>query len=275
MTYLKHLFIIPAILLLNTACKKSDAQKAVFTQKIVSLPTHKLSAWVAAKNTKYLVVFESGLGDDHTAWPEKNLTATIAAQSDVLNYDRAGYGKSTSGPAPRNIAKLCEELEKVIGEFAGDRKVVLVGHSLGGMIIRDYAVKNLSKTAALLFVDPSNETYNRPTAEEQEMIYNLFAGQYGANFGGSQEAKYLIDDANYVAALPALPNVPVVVLTSMKTDADHNAADRKKWFDSHELLGKGLSDFKHLSTTRSGHYIMQEESELVLNNLKELLAKLP
>ena len=246
-----------------------------FTETQVDLTTHKLTAYSYIKNTKYLVVFESGLGDASAVWTEKNIHTQVAPLTDVVLYDRAGYGKSAKGPAPRDINKLRTELETLINKFANGRKVILVAHSLGGMIIRDYAIKNPAKTAALLFVEPSHELYNHPTQTEEDLIYNTLNTAYGADFGGTMEARQLIEDSQYMQGLSNLPYVPVIVLTSMKTDAQHTAADSQNWFAAHEALKTGVTGFTHLTTTNSSHYIQREEPGLVIDNIKLLLSKLP
>jgi hypothetical protein len=257
------------------SCNKEDVNPNNFTTTTISLATHKLTTYSIMKNTKYLIVFETGLGDDHSIWNQKNLPSMINTKEDVLLYDRAGYGKSEKGPAPRNIEKLSSELDSVINKFANGRKVILVGHSLGGMIIRDYVIKNSSKTAGILFIDPSHETYNNPTQSQEDLIYNTFLSSNGVDFGGTMEARELIEDSQYLTTLPNLPNVPVIVLTSMKVDASHNSTDRQSWFNAHELLKTSLTDFTHISTTNSGHYIFLEEPNLVLDNLNLLISKLP
>lgn len=245
---------------------------------IVDLGTHKLMTYSVLKNSKYLVVFESGHGNDHTSWystgkSSEILTISNTLNSDVLLYARAGYGKSESNTEPRNINKLTSELEKVIDNFSNGRKVILVGHSLGGMIIRDYAIKNPEKVGGLLFVDASHEKYNHLTQDQVDTFYNSYKKTYGANSGIAQETLQLITDYNYMATLPNLPNVPVIALTSMKIDAEHNAADRQLWFDSKEYLKSGVTDFTQITTIKSGHFIQLEEPDLVLNTIKVLLSK--
>jgi len=78
-----------------------------------------------------------------------------------------------------------------------------------------------------------------------------------------------------MATLPNLPNVPTIVLTSMKVDASHNGADRQNWFNAHESLKDGITDFTHITSINSGHYIYIDEPNLVLDNLKLLISKLP
>jgi len=269
------ILIIAMSILSFASCKKDNDSNAKLIESKINLTTHSLTTFSVLSNTKHIIVFESGLGDDHTVWIQKNIAGQISTKWDVLLYDRAGYGKSEKGSTPRNINTLTAELEVVINAKANGRKVIFVAHSLGGMIVRDYAVKNPDKVAAILFVDPSHEVYNKPTQEIEDMIYDSFKHANGADFGGTLEARELIEDSEYMAKVSSLPNIPVVVISSMKTDETHSEADRLLWYNAHELLKNGVSDFNHISTTNSGHYIMIEEPDLVVSNLTAVLNKLP
>lgn len=276
---MKNLFLSIFVLFAFSSCsKKLISSGTSFKEAQVNLTTHKLTAYSIIRNTKYLVVFETGLGDNHTIWNENNIVTQISSKSDVLLYDRAGNGKSEKGPAPRNIERLSSELDSVISNFANGRKVILVGHSLGGMVIRDYAIKNPSKIAGLLFIDPSHENYNRPT-QNQENLITLLVGIKSK--GAKMEAQELMEDADYMATTSNLPNIPVIVLTSMKQDETNTKADksynktRQDWYNAHDLLKSGVTDFIHISTIKSGHYIFLEEPNLVLDNLNLLISKLP
>ncbi len=272
---MKNITLLLLLILASVACTKETIPEST-----VNISTNTLAAFSIQNNTKYLIVFESGLGDDHKVWNQTKIATSINAKEDILMYDRAGYEKSTKGPAPRDIKKLSSELETVNDKFAYGRKVILVGHSIGGMIIRDYTIKNPNKTAALLFIDPSHENYNSPT-QAQEKLIALVTGI--KNKGARVEAMELMEDFEYSAALPNLPNVPVpvIVLTSMKNDENNANADkanrktREDWYNAHEKLGNGLSDFTHIATKKAGHYIFLDEPKLVLENLDLLISKLP
>ena len=264
-----------ASLSLFYSCKKKNDTTPAFTETKIDLTTHKLMSFSTIKNSKYLVVFESGLGNDHSVWSNSTVAAQISSNTDVLMYDRAGYGQSENGPNPRNIERLRSELESVINKFSNGRKVILIGHSLGGMIIRDYAIKNPLKTAALLFIDPSHEFYNHPSQADEDMLYEASQNASGANFGGTLEVREFIEDLQYTSTLPNLPNVPVIVLTSMKGDATHSSSDMQTWYNAHELLKNGVTDFTHIATIKSGHFIMVDEPNLVIDNFRLLISKLP
>ena len=264
-----------ACLFFLLSCENDDASNDPFKESIVQLSTHQLATYSIASNSKYLVVFESGLGNDHSVWQTKNVAEEVSTRMDAILYDRAGYGKSTIDNATRDINRLRIELEAVVDQYANGRKVILVGHSLGGMIVRDFAVKNPGITAALLFVDPSHENYNHPTQEEEDALYNSINSSAGPDFGGTREAREFREDGQYMTTLPKLPDIPVVVLTSMQLDDSHTATDKQNWYNAHDLLKSGVTDFTHISTTKAGHFIMIDEPGLVTDNVDLLISKLP
>jgi hypothetical protein len=88
------------------------------------------------------------------------------------------------------------------------------------------------------------------------------------------EARELIEDSQYMKTLSNLPNIPITVLTSTKIDPTHTTDDRERWYSAHELLKVGVSNFTHISTINSGHYILLDEPNLIIENLKSLISNL-
>jgi len=253
-----------------------DELSLSLTNTTVDLGSHKLQAFTFINNSDYLVVFESGLGNTHKVWQNQGILKKVSDSADILLYDRAGYGDSESSTIPRGISQLGDELSQVIDQFADGRKVILVGHSLGGMIIRDYAIKNPEKTAAILFVDSSHEMYNKDlTQEEEDESYEKINASMGESFGGTMEARELIENREYMSGLPNLPDVPIIAITSMRLETGQDQAQKQLWYDSKEAMREGVSDFTHITTTKSGHFIMLDEPDLVVDNIEVLLSKLP
>ena len=104
-----------------------------------------------------LVVLEAGLGISGLYWgPVHDL---LAARSRVVAYERAGYGESDPDDHPRTLARLAADLDTVIDAFP-HRRLVLVGHSWGGPIVRVVAalrVKHGQPVTGLVLVDQSDE----------------------------------------------------------------------------------------------------------------------
>lgn len=286
----KNILFLLAVLLLVVSCSKDDdndvqkERESVFTEKNIQLESYTLASYSVINASEYLIVFESGLGDDTGVWRLKNMNDSTMGLADAANrlqdvvlYDRAGTGNSGLDDSERTIEKMSKDLAAVISAHAGNQKVILVGHSLGGLIIRDYAIKNPEKVAGILFIDPTHEKGTDFSQEDVDMEYSYIVDTLGlgADHGGAKEALAIRKNLEYMATLPALPDVPVVVLTSMMLMPDYgmDEAGREKWYNGHESLGEGVSDFTH-KTTLKGHYIWFEDPEFVLDNLELLIKKI-
>jgi pimeloyl-ACP methyl ester carboxylesterase len=74
-----------------------------------------------------------------------------------ISYDARGHGQSD--PAPRHdgysYAELVADLEAVLGTEAGDRHVVLAGHSMGAHTAVSYALARIDRLAGLVVIGPT------------------------------------------------------------------------------------------------------------------------
>jgi len=69
---------------------------------------------------------------DHTSWDR--VAATLSRTVRVLRFDHRGHGGSASAPAgTATIAQLADDLAELIVDRAPAGRVVLAGHSIGGM----------------------------------------------------------------------------------------------------------------------------------------------
>ena len=68
-------------------------------------------------------------------------------------YDRAGMGYSPPGPAPRDGLNIVSDFEKLTTASEEPGPYILVGHSMAGLRLRQYAGRNPDKIAGLVLVD--------------------------------------------------------------------------------------------------------------------------
>lgn len=68
-------------------------------------------------------------------------------------YDRAGMGFSPPGPAPRDGLAIVSDFEKLVAASGEKGPFILVGHSMAGLRLREYAGRNPDKIAGLVLVD--------------------------------------------------------------------------------------------------------------------------
>jgi len=97
------------------------------------------------------VILVSGRGDNTYTW--WNLQQQLASGGMVCSYDRSGYGWSEAGPRPRTTSAMAEELRILLNAAGLQPPYLLVGHSLGGLVVRQYALDYSDEVQSLVLVD--------------------------------------------------------------------------------------------------------------------------
>jgi pimeloyl-ACP methyl ester carboxylesterase len=101
------------------------------------------------------VVMESGNGNFSLNWG--HVPQEVAKFTRVCTYDRAGLGWSDRSPQPRTAHNLVADLHTLLARSGVVPPYVLVGHSLGGMLLRLYAREYPDQVVGLVLVDSSHE----------------------------------------------------------------------------------------------------------------------
>ncbi len=99
------------------------------------------------------IILSSGLGDDSLAWARTQ--AALSATTRVCSYDRSGLGWSDRRAAIPDAKNIAVELHELLRRANITFPIVLMGHSISGVYIREYAQLYGSDLAALVFVDGS------------------------------------------------------------------------------------------------------------------------
>lgn len=112
------------------------------------------------------IVLEAGLGNDFRIWdlvqPELSKLTRVCA------YDRAGVGWSDPQPGPRDSESIARQLHGLLMAAGIKEPVVLMGHSIAGLHLREYASMYPGEVAGMVLVDPSTpEQFHRMPPEIQ------------------------------------------------------------------------------------------------------------
>jgi pimeloyl-ACP methyl ester carboxylesterase len=108
------------------------------------------------------IVLDAGLGNDGLIWG--GVQPVLAKTTRVCSYDRAGFGWSDALPPPRDADHIATELHGLLSAAAIGGPIVLMGHSISGIYIRDYATRYPEDMVGLIFVDGSTPLQNRNPA---------------------------------------------------------------------------------------------------------------
>jgi len=256
------------------------------------------------------VILEAGAGNDADIWdaialpPDSGETAVmrgVAAFTRVCAYDRPGTildldqrSRSDPVPMPRTTADVVADLNALLDAAGVPGPYVLVGHSLGGIIVRQYAAAYPEEVAGLVLVDASHEQQNArfeaALSPEDWAAYQRYLEQAMPNRADDPELEQIDFAASFTqlreaAAAHPLPPLPLVVLTRgrpwgaegppeaeavLPQDFPWDAFDTV-WQELQDELAALTPEARHVVAAKSGHYIQLEQPELVIEAIRQVV----
>jgi pimeloyl-ACP methyl ester carboxylesterase len=124
---------------------------------LVSAGAHSLFLSVAGPPRdplKPVVLVESGIADCSNAWPA--LVRLVSQFARVYTYDRAGWGRSSnidSSTGLRTATAIANELSSLLQAVGVTGPYILVGHSYGGILVREFFALRPRDCVGFVFVD--------------------------------------------------------------------------------------------------------------------------
>lgn len=144
--------------------------------QMIDIGGYRLHMHVEGEGTP-TVVFDSGAGGIGLAW--ELVRPAIAKVARVMVYDRAGLGWSDPSPKPRRADVMAEELRTLLTNANIEGPFILVGHSLGGVVARQFAAKYPNEVAGLVLVDSAHEQQMKHFPEALVKMVNSMKGMMG------------------------------------------------------------------------------------------------
>lgn len=231
----------------------------------------------------------------------------VAAFTHVIEYDRPGTigevntslepdgplfypSRSDAVPQPRSGEEMVAELHDLLQSAAVPGPYVLVGHSMGGLYSRLYAMTYPDEVVGLVLVDAAQEDgfteFKKILTPEQWAMYTDLTVNREELLGAYPEAEInwtapLEDDPTNqqihaaMARSPLRP-MPLDVLSHgipfgkpfPDWPAEEVEAVMARLQDELAMLVPGA---KHVIATESGHNIHQDQPELVIEAIREVV----
>src|SRR6202171_4205323 len=113
------------------------------------------------------LVFLHGWGGDREYW--KNQVGVFAADYRVVAIDQAGHSESGKGRKAWTADSLAGDVEAVV-KALGLKRVILVGHSMGGLVALVAAKRMPGTVVAVVGVDTLQNAEFKLPEEERKQI---------------------------------------------------------------------------------------------------------
>lgn len=246
------------------------------------------------------VLFEPGLGGSAFEWDV--IQQQIAEHAVACVYDRAGYGWSDPSPFTGSVRQLASEANQMLEQVADNNKLILVGHSFGGFVVRMLAKHRLQQVIGMVLVDASHEEQleRMETPGKTKILPsgNTFvinrtnipdnlpkeAGRKIAAFlrmrksyiATEREMRSFRESVKQIKLLDDDYSIPLTVihrgLNPMSAEKDGEERHRI-WGELQQNLAKLSSDGDVIVAQESGHHVHIDEPELVVDAIIGMLNK--
>lgn len=255
----------------------SMACPAATTERTVSFGDYRIRLNDSGEGQPAVIV-EAALGSGYDAYD--TLQTGISKLTRVLSYDRPGMGSSERSPKPRTLPVYVEELRALLEAEDIRPPYILVGHSMGGLIMRYFTDKYPGEVAGLVLIDCTPEGWidyfrSNHTDEEIASFHRVIdPDQYDGVTG--EEWEQLENNLALIRGVRISPGIPTRAITSIlftdfHREMGYHPEDMKVWARMQAEVMDGVLDARQVVTEKSPHSIQQTEPELIIDSVRELI----
>jgi hypothetical protein len=206
-------------LAIGVACTSAPVQHAIVPPSVLDTPQIRLAdvggyklAYECAGTGSPTVILEAGYTASGIDTYGETILPEIAQHTRVCTYDRAGDGLSDARPAsvrPLTGGTQATELHAMLAAAGIPGPFVLVGHSYGGMVAREFARLYPDAVTGMVLLDASSEP-------EIPVYQRLHAGAWidGTVEPGPNQQLDMHATVRELERSPNLGHTPLIVVTA-------------------------------------------------------------
>ncbi len=210
------------------------------------------------------VVMEAGGAGHSGTW--QSVQPAVAEFARVCVYDRAGTGRSSSLPSHPSIQAIAEDLHALLAAADIGPPYVLVGHSIGGVIVRQFATQYPNAVVGMVLVDSSQ-------GDQRARLQEVVTPEEWARSGMAHGDIEFPEGADLLG--PDLSDIPLMVLSAgifgegMPPDVAERL-NRVRLEMQRDLLSLSVNS-TWVVAEESDHAIPQKQPELVVDAVRQVV----
>ena len=290
-----RLLLVMAIIFSAALAQRSVAQNSDQAKEmLVDIGGHKLNVrCVGPLGKGPTIILEAGGGGSSRGW--SRVQDLLASRVRSCAYDRAGLGRSEPGPGPRTMRQEVFELHLLLEAAKIAPPYVLVGQSIGGLLVRLYTEFYGEDVVGVVLVDPTHENsmlgslrYGgwvrlREKATARQIPEPRREGQ--PSIGNNPDDDYFAEEMHQIFLArkvnpQPLGRRPLIVLAAGKGPAPPGTSEElwaqlKLEKDGQKIdLSRLSSNSRFILDPASGHNIEIDNPQLVARSIEEVLTSL-
>jgi pimeloyl-ACP methyl ester carboxylesterase len=220
------------------------------------------------------IVVESGIGMGVNYW-QPLLPKLMQLKQRIIIYSRAGNGSSSTA-YDVSIEQSNIRLHKLLVSVNAEQNILLVGHSYGGLHVREYAIAYPNTVIGMLLLDPSHEQFSKKLTELDKKWAEKDDKRLDTLLADSQEWKNL--QGIYLRAQLGdnghINQTPTVIITSSKLGESewwigHSEQGKKLWRELHTSLIAHNPNSAHIVSNLVGHNIPIDSPNMVIEAMNQ------
>ena len=218
------------------------------------------------------VMFEPGVGGDHSLWP---IADRVASGAVVCLYDRPGDGEAPPPASARTARTDVADLHALLAEASIPGPVIMVGHSYGGLVAWMEGAEHPEEVAGIILIDP---THPDPLGRLDAVLSADQQARFDAAFPTFPVA-FLASAQEAAAELDAFPSLPTTIITASRSmdpwcSQGLPCADMQQVVlslaDDYAALQPGIRHF----VVPTSHYVQNDDPDLVVGEIERMIGLL-
>jgi pimeloyl-ACP methyl ester carboxylesterase len=274
---------VAVVALFFSACAiKSLAQApAALSTRDVVVHGHHLAFHVLPGRLPALVL-DAGGGADSSYWNSILPGLAKRTGSEIITYDRAGFGASDEVLPPYRMEDAVTDLESGLTQLGLTHDLVLVPHSYAGAIATYLVMSHPDWVSGAVLVDTNVPEFftDEEVAHMGPIIQPMVAEEAAAHPSKQTRTQKAITDA-YVETSHAFhkatwpDSIPVTVIVSERTPFPPSMTfDTALWIQAHKDFARKASNRTLIFAKDSSHDIAHDRPELIVEATGKLVDKL-